>query len=780
MASHTATPAQRRLAARTKQDDMPAQLTRATVIRVAIDAPLDRYFDYLPATQSGATDAAATGSVTPYSPGMRVLVPFGSRKVVGVVVGCNSQTEVPLHKLKPIAASLDDAPVLDTAELELARWLGAYYHYPRGAALFCLLPNALRKAGPARAYAERRWQVSTHGLGLPDDALRRAPKQQALLQFLAAHPGLQYSDAALREMGLSPQAAQELEKKGLAEQRLHDALPAHCSSVMQGQRLGTAPALNKQQAGAVRQIAALPGDCPVLLLEGVTGSGKTEVYLAAIEQALARGEQTLVLVPEIGLTPQTIARFATRFDCSIAVFHSGLTDRERLAAWLAAARGEVGIIIGTRSAVFTRCAKLGLLIVDEEHDQSYKQQDGLHYSARDIAVMRAQAPGVTAVLGSATPSLESIRNVESGRYAYALLAERAAGASPPQIEFVDIRRQPLHEGLSDTAIAALAETLAKNRQAMVFINRRGFAPLLLCHDCGWSANCEDCDARMTLHRGAGELRCHHCDRRSRLPSHCPRCQSRQMLQVGEGTERLGGALEALFPGTPVLRIDSDTTRGKQALSDHIELINRGERLLLVGTQMLAKGHDFKALDTVVILDTDQGLYNPDFRAATKTLQLLEQVAGRAGRAGQAGRVLIQTHLPDHPLLQQWRDAGYLGVRELLLSERRERGLPPFSHMALLRADSRKPRAALDFLRQLQQQLRRELLATPDAGNVHCGQPASALMERRAGRHRAQMVLHASRRGALHRLLDTARSRIESGDVPGHLRLSIDVDPQESA
>lgn len=741
------------------------------MVRVAIDAPLDRFFDYLP-RHAGAGQAQ-------HPVGCRVLVPFGARKVVGIVVEHAATTDVPRDKLRHVHSSLDSEPLLGPAELELGRWLGSYYHHPRGAALFSLLPSALRKPVVARAWTQRHWQVSAQGLGLPADALRRAPKQAALLQMLAASPEQQFDDQQLADHDISTQVALELEKKGLARRGEHEALPESCNSIIAGQSLATAPIPNAEQRAAIDTISGMLGDFGVLLLEGVTGSGKTEVYLSAIEKALARGQQALVLVPEIGLTPQTIARFSNRFAARIAVFHSGLNDRERLAAWLAASRGEVDIIIGTRSAVFTRCPRLGLLIVDEEHDPSYKQQDGLHYNARDIAVLRGRAENACVVLGSATPSLETLHNALGDRYRYALLQRRAGGASPPAIEFVDIRRQALHEGLSDAAIAALADTLAGGRQAMAFINRRGYAPLLMCHDCGWSANCDNCDARMTLHRAAGELRCHHCERRSALPAQCPRCQSRQLQQLGQGTQRISAALESLFPGTPVLRIDSDAIRGRQALAANIEQINRGEALLLVGTQMLAKGHDFSALDTVVILDADQGLYSPDFRAEVKTLQLLEQVAGRAGRSGGAGRVLVQTHLPDHPLLLSWRESGYLGVRESLLQERQQRALPPFSHMALLRADSRQPRSALDFLRRLNQRLRGEIANWPKGESLHCGQPTAALMEKRAGRHRAQMVLQAGQRAALHRLLDRASELIAEASPGQDMRLSIDVDPQES-
>jgi len=496
--------------------------------------------------------------------------------------------------------------------------------------------------------------------------------------------------------------------------------------------------------------------------------------LRAIEKVLANDQQVLVLVPEIGLTPQTINRFVNRFAVPIAIFHSGLTDRERLAAWTAAKDGVAGIIIGTRSAVFTPMANLGLIIIDEEHDGSYKQQDSLRYSARDIAIIRARTKSIPVVLGSATPSLETLFNVQTKKYRHATLKERAGSASPPSIEIVDIRCQALHEGLSDDAIAAIGDTLSGGQQAMVFVNRRGFAPLLMCHDCGWHAQCDHCDARLTLHNRPRELRCHHCDYRAQVPSSCVRCQSSRLMNVGQGTQRSADALSALFPRFPVIRIDRDTTQGKQAMGEQVDIINRGEPAILVGTQMLAKGHHFPALNLVVVLDIDQGLYNPDFRGPEKTVQLLTQVAGRAGRTGHAGKVLIQTHLPEHPLLQTWQTESYQGIVETLLNERSLRSLPPYAHMALIRADSHKPEHAMQFLNALAMQ---QANTVNQSGCQLIG-PLAAVMEKRAGRHRAQLMIKSEQRKSLHGAVKQLIHWLDQSKKPTGLRWSVDIDPQD--
>lgn len=762
----------------------------ANFVQVVIASPLRQHFDYLPEPNSAAAD---------YLIGSRVQVPFGRRNMTGIVVGHSDSSDIAENKLKAISAKLDAMAILDSDLLELAEWMSQYYHHPHGDTVLNLLPNQLRKGGSISAYTQRCWQISHQGLGLPEDALARAPKQQALLCHLRAieldNPGMAVPESLLSQAGHSRATALELQKKQLAEAREESHYPKNCQSLLYGtgktaavdsqndalDTQNNAPlSLNDEQIAACQLIEQHLNSFETILLEGITGSGKTEVYLRSIEKVLHANQQALVLVPEIGLTPQTINRFVSRFDVPIAVFHSGLNDRERLAAWTAAKEGFARIIIGTRSAVFTPMANAGLIIIDEEHDGSYKQQDGLRYSARDIAIIRARAKNIPTVLGSATPSLETLYNVQTKKYQHAILQQRAGNASPPGIELLDIRRQQLHEGLSDNAIAAISDTLRNGQQAMVFVNRRGFAPLLMCHDCGWYGQCDHCDARLTLHKSmhgrAPELRCHHCDYRCQAPTSCTRCQSSKLMHVGQGTQRSSDALQALFPQYPVIRIDRDTTQGKQAMGEQIEIINRGEPAILVGTQMLAKGHHFPALDLVIVLDIDQGLYNPDFRGPEKTVQLLTQVAGRAGRESNAGKVLIQTHLPEHPLLQIWQTDGYQGLIENLLSERSLRSLPPYSHLALIRADSQKPEQAMQFLNAAAKTYAASLIAAN--GQCQLIGPMAAVMEKRAGRHRAQLMIKSEQRKALHGLINQLVPELERSKRPSGLRWSIDIDPQD--
>ncbi len=533
--------------------------------------------------------------------------------------------------------------------------------------------------------------------------------------------------------------------------------------------------LNPEQRAAFEAVRASHGGFHCFLLAGLTGSGKTEVYLQLIRETLAAGRQALVLIPEINLGPQTLARFERRFNARIALLHSALTDRERLDAWLAARDGEADIVIGTRSALFTPLKRPGLIIVDEEHDASYKQQDGLRYHARDLALVRARLENVPILLGSATPALESLHNAQAGRYGLLRLTQRAGGAHPPKFIRLDVKSMPLDAGLSRPLQQAIGDTLAAGQQVLVFLNRRGFAPTLLCHDCGWISQCPRCDARMTVHQGSGELRCHHCDHRQRPPMNCPQCGKLDLRPLGAGTERAEERLRILFPNHPVLRIDRDSTSRKHAMRDLFATINSGEPCILVGTQMLAKGHHFPRVTLVAILDADGGLFSADFRASERMAQQIVQVAGRAGRAEEPGRVLIQTHLADHPLLVQLTEDGYFAFAEQALSERRAAGLPPFAHLALLRAEAHKPGQAEAFLDSACSAAE-QLLEQMGGPEVELLGPVPAPMERRAGKHRAQLLLQCMSRAPLHRLLTPWLQSLEQ--LPGgrQVRWSLDIDP----
>ncbi|MCD6055377.1 MAG: priA [Gammaproteobacteria bacterium] len=531
--------------------------------------------------------------------------------------------------------------------------------------------------------------------------------------------------------------------------------------------------LNSEQLAAVSEIKEHLSQFKAYLLQGVTGSGKTEVYLQVMAEVLRKGQQILLLVPEIGLTPQTLGRIQRRFPVGMALLHSRLTNRQRQLVWEAAFRGDVKIVIGTRSALFTPFHNLGIIIIDEEHDLSFKQQEGFRYSARDLAVFRAKIDNIPVVLGSATPSLESLYNASQARYHILYLQNRAGNAVAPYYYLIDLRQQPLHTGVSIELRDKIKEQLALGHQVLIFLNRRGYAPVLICHECGWSANCSRCDARMTLHQGIARLQCHHCGFNMPKPAHCPDCQSTSLVPVGVGTERLEKALTEMFAEVPILRIDSDTTRHKGAMQEYVELVQEGKACILLGTQMLAKGHHFPNVTLAAILDADSGLYSADFRATERLAQLLLQVGGRAGRAEKAGYVFIQTHLPQHPLLQQLLQSGFSVFAESALQQRRQSHLPPFGCLALLRAESVAQEAILNFLTKVKQEIQPLL-----PSNVQLLGPIPAAMARRAGVYRMQLLLQANQRSLLHTALEALTGYLEKSKNQAKVRWILDVDPQE--
>lgn len=524
-----------------------------------------------------------------------------------------------------------------------------------------------------------------------------------------------------------------------------------------------------EQAAVLEALADRPPGFDVNLIEGVTGSGKTEIYLHRVQAAIDAGGQALILTPEIGLTPQLVERFRERFGAAVAVFHSGMTERARADTWQACSEGRCPVVIGTRSAVFLPLPRLALIVIDEEHDASFKQQDGFRYSARDIAIVRAQQTAVPVILGSATPSLESLHNVARGRYRHHRLAARAGSARMPQPRLLDLRGAKLRDGLSEELLAIASRHLASGGQVLFFINRRGYAPALLCHECGWLAPCPHCDARLTLHRARGRLICHHCGSDSRIPLRCGQCSGTDLIPVGQGTERVEDALRNLHPGLRVERIDSDRARRAGELDRLFADIRSRDIRILVGTQMLAKGHDFEGLTLVAVIDADQALYSSDFRAIERMGQQLTQVAGRAGRSATPGEVVVQTHQPDHPQLQRWLRDGYAGLSRELLEERRLTSFPPFAHLALVRADALDASAALDFLQKAASMI------TIGRSIDKLG-PVPAPMERRANRVRAQLLLRSPSRPELQRLL--AELVPQLGTLPGarRVRWSVDVDP----
>lgn len=529
--------------------------------------------------------------------------------------------------------------------------------------------------------------------------------------------------------------------------------------------------LNHHQNHAINIIGSNLGTFKTLLLNGVTGSGKTEVYLRTIEKVLANNQQALVLVPEINLTPQTIQRFTDYFAVPVAALHSRLTPKERLRSWLAAANHTAKIIIGTRSAIFTPMQRPGIIIIDEEHDSSFKQQAGLRYSARDLAIVRAKLEQIPVVLGSATPSLESIYNAKCHRYIELSLPERAGVAIPPKFHVLDMRKQKLTDGITSNLLAAIKQHLENHNQVLIFINRRGFAPILICHQCGWHATCQHCDAKLTLHQNKSRLLCHHCGASQAIPVHCPACSHHQLMPLGLGTQRIENALQELFPLYPLIRIDRDSTTKKSALEQILQKINTQEYKILIGTQMLAKGHHFPNVTMVAILDVDQGLFSSDFRASEHLAQLIIQIAGRAGRGEKIGEVYLQTHHPHHPLLLSLITAGYPGFVPACLTERQQANFPPYSYLALLNTESADQPAALTFLQQIVTHLK------PDRHQgVDIFGPIPALMERKAGKFRAQLLIQSQHRHHLHQCLTNIIRIIEQLKPKRNIHWYLDVDP----
>ncbi|MGD8568236.1 MAG: primosomal protein N' [Gammaproteobacteria bacterium] len=709
-------------------------------------------------------------------PGQRVQVSFRNKRVYGVVVGCSQQTAVSRSKLKSIAQVLDNQPVINDDILKLLTWAASYYHHAIGEVFGMALPAAMRKGAdksPANQYC---WQLSKKGKQVSQDQLKRSPRQAELLAWLVQQDGPVFESALNEQFSNWRDPMRRLIAKGFAEKQPLSVSDAASKQTPRGDVIeqginSSRITLNEEQKTAAATILEQSYEFYGYLLDGVTGSGKTEVYLALIDKVVTQGRQALVLVPEISLTPQLTQRFQAGLHHGVDVLHSGLTDKQRLQVWQRARDGRVQVVIGTRSAITTPFPNLGLIIVDEEHDSSFKQQEGFRYSARDLAVMRAHILDIPVVLGSATPSFETLHNVNQGRYQHTRLQQRFGQARPPTLKVVDLRSQPMTEGLSLELREQMKQHLTRGNQVLLFINRRGFAPTLLCHDCGWIARCQRCDSHMTLHQASLKLRCHHCGAERRADPVCPSCQSSALIPVGEGTERVEKVLRQQFPDTGIIRIDRDTTRRKGSLESLLKDVHRGEARILVGTQMLAKGHHFPNVTLVGILNIDQGLFSVDFHALEKTAQLIVQVAGRAGREEKPGTVMLQTHYPDHPLLQTLLTAGYPEFARQAMAEREQANLPPYTFMALLRAESVDAGQSLAFLKEA-----KDIALEYGLNGVELWGPLPSPMEKRAGRYRAQLFVQSPDRAMLHRLLTPWIDTLEQSRLGRKVRWSIDVDP----
>ena len=723
------------------------------IVRVALAVPLPRFFDYLYAPD-----------LTPIVGG-RVLVPFGSQKRVGIVVDLPASSDVAKEKLKPIIDVLDTESLFNSTTWDWLAWSANYYRAALGDVLFQALPVKLRNGESAVKNDRTFWRITDLGKqALELGALKRAKKQFEALNLLLTQ------DLEKGNNEISSAIWSALKGKDYVEEII---VPTEQKSWQQA--LGDNPlvnldnrlTLNKQQALAFSQLLFQEG-FNVWLLEGVTGSGKTEIYLQYIEEVLKKGKQVLVLVPEIGLTPQTVRRFQARFNVEIDVLHSNLNDTQRLNVWERARTGQSAIVIGTRSALFTQFSDLGLIILDEEHDGSFKQQDGWRYHARDLGIVLAQKLNIPILLGSATPSLESVNNVQNGKYHHLVLSKRAGNATALRQFVIDLKHQRIQNGLSEPLLKRMQEHLEKGNQVLLFLNRRGFAPVLLCHECGWIDECHHCEKPYTYHQHQRVLRCHHCGAQKTVPMQCGHCGSTHLVTTGLGTEQLEETLKVRFPQYNIARIDRDSTARKGKLEGYLEDIQQGKSQILIGTQMLAKGHHFPNVTLVALVNVDNALFSLDFRAEERLAQLYVQVAGRSGRAEKQGEVVLQTHYPDHPLLTTLLEKGYQAFAEETLKLRHNMGLPPFSFQALFKAQCRHSEEAENALSQLASFFYEQKIE-----GLQVLGPIPAPFSKKAGQYRWQLLLqHASRKQLQAALSRYSPELIKSSQV----RLILDVDP----
>ncbi|SNR79781.1 replication restart DNA helicase PriA [Methylobacillus rhizosphaerae] len=726
------------------------------ILKVALDVPLDGVFDYR--------------SDTPLQAGQRVLVPFGPRKQVGIVVGTASESDIAPARLKSIIRHFDQEPALDAEFFSLLKFCADYYQYPYGQALLAALPARLRQTEPAQARQQFCYWLNAVGLAAGLDMLpARQVVQRRIFSALLEHGRLREADLAELSPGWRKGLAALSELGWIEQEQVYAGLRSilHASSVQ--------PELNAEQSYAVQSVLQQRNEFRPWLLHGITGSGKTEVYMCLLQAILAGNEdQALVLVPEINLTPQLEARFRSRLpEYSLVTLHSNLSESERLQNWRLAQTGAARIVIGTRLSVFAPMPRLKCIIVDEEHDTSYKQQDSMRYHARDVALVRAQRRNIPIVLGSATPALETWHNAQVGRYGLLSLQQRAVSQSQlPQVKCVDVSKVQMQDGLSLPLVKALKTRLERGEQSLLFINRRGYAPVLLCNACHWIAPCMRCSSRLVVHLRQGCLRCHHCGHEQKIVRQCPSCGNPDLHPTGHGTQRLEEVLVKLLPEARILRVDRDSTRRKNALDHMLAAVHAGEVDILIGTQMLAKGHDFPNLTLVGVLDTDSALFSPDFRATERLFAQLMQVAGRAGRADKAGEVLIQTTLPEHHLFNALRGQDYAAYASGILQEREIAQFPPYEFLALVRAEANDYAPVQGFL-QFAAEAAREM---GSAALVY--DPVRPQMERLKGMERGQLLMQASSRQVLQQLLRQLTPQMRAHPLSNRVRWNVDVDPQE--
>lgn len=729
------------------------------IIKVVVASPLKDPLDYL-----------ADGDSQSYPIGIRVVVPFGRRKVIGIVVGSANSSNIPEKKLKVIESKLDLVPLISDELMWLYRWVSRYYHYPLGDVILRTLPKMVRDGASTDGLSQDGYCLSDKGRRDRPLISKKSIKQRMLLDKLSAcdSPVLK---ATIKQWGISSAIVQVCSDKGWLEVKKINVDAITVSEQLSGLVNPSSNQLTTEQQHAVDLITGKIDCFSAWLLHGITGSGKTEVYLHSIFSVLEQCKQVLVLVPEILLTPQTVSRFEKRFNVPVVSLHSGLTDKQRYRHWLQVRKQQPLIVIGTRSAIFAPFYDLGMIVIDEEHDLSFKQQVGLRYSARDLAVVRAKHLDIPVILGSATPSFESLYNVEQERFSYLALTQRVGGGCLPAVEFIDMRDQKMQSGLSAELVDKMQHELNKKGQVLVFLNRRGYAPAWMCHHCGYVVSCTNCDTRMVVHVKSKHLRCHHCQSTQPLIDICTQCSQADFIPVGMGTERLVQAFESLFSSHRIVRVDRDTVRSKKAMQDMMDDIATGDVDIIVGTQMMSKGHHFPRLSMVVIVDADNGLYSLDFRATERMAQQLLQVSGRAARES-AGKVLIQTHYPDHQMFKILYNEGYYAFYNKIKLERQRALLPPFVFHAVLHAEAKDANLPLTFLEQTLVALKRDYPSILSFG------PAPSLMVRRSGMYRYQLLIQSDSRQELQQQLMAMMKTATANLLSPKCRWQLDVDPLE--
>ncbi len=723
------------------------------IVEVALKVPLHNTFDYI---------LSDTQNIQ-LMPGMRVSVPFGKQHKIGIVIALKEHSDFNINKLKNIEQVLDKSPIIQAKLLKLLEFTSKYYCYPLGETLQIALPALLRQGKCPDKSSITYVRLTQLGINAPN---LKGKKQTALLAHLKSSGKCPKTE--LKTLGFASQTVKSLISNNLLEEFIaHDDNWKHQKLVTHNKL-----SLNTEQSIVCTAINQVQG-YQTFVLEGVTGSGKTEVYLQTLEVVLKQGKQALVLVPEIGLTPQTVNRFRRRFpETPIMLWHSGLTDNERLQTWRFCEKGSCAIVIGTRSAIFMPFAELGMIIVDEEHDASFKQQDTLRYHARDLAVYRAHQNKIPLILGTATPALETIHKALTGKYTLLTLSKRAQTSQDNKYLLLDMKGQPEQAGIAKASLETISQHLNNQKQVMLFLNRRGFSPTLICHECGWLSQCDRCSTNATFHKGIKSLICHHCGESKPPPHQCPDCGSTQIIPAGKGTEQIEEFLISQFPNIPINRIDRESTRKKGSLEQALSEINTKGARILVGTQMLAKGHHFPDVSLVIILDVDSALYSCDFRATEHLAQLIIQVSGRAGRSGEAGQVMLQTHFPEHPLLQDLLNNGYQDFARYALTEREVTQLPPYSTLAIIRAESHNPTLVLNFLHSL--------VPEHSVAGIQLLGPIVAPLEKIAGKYRYQLHIQSENRTNLHSYLSQLVEYISKNKLAAKVRWSLDIDPIDMA